>query len=1071
MRPFILMTLLSFLIGAGNVFIDAASSAMFLAEYGAEQLPWVYVVASAVMIASGYGYAQLECYVRLSRLMSGTMLLLFLTTATIKLGLDLTGNRQFIFAALVWYRLLFIFSDLVFWAVAGVLFSLQQGKRLFGLVSTGNVLARILSYLVIPLIVGSIGSSNLLYLSALLLASAWLLVWAIMRGVTPISAETQKSTTTPHPTGVKAQRPQRYIYYVYTLFCIGSISYYLVGFNFYAQAGIQFNDADTLAGFFGLFSGAVNICVLLANTFATSRVLRRFGLIRAMFSRPVLLFGLATAALILLIAYPTATTSLFVLTLVTRFLDLFLYYGLYRPSITLLYQPLPQSLRVAVQSITEGVAGSISLGVAGILLIVIGPENLLFNSISLVVVIGLWIAVMIGIRNEYATVLKQALYTRLLNKRELDLEEAETLSVIRAKLISHHPSDVIYAIELLERVGPPDLVEAVIGSLTHENPLVRIEAARRAARLQIGEALPRLKRSSKQDKHARAKIEAIMAWSALAEDADIRDADISHIFQTLDATSPAQYEAVLTGLLRGNSAGGQRQARASLRKLLGGSSAERIQACNIIRDARRPELHSWLVAPLNDQNRTVRHAAIHAAGATVAPQLWEHLLTKLDDKFLQKDAIQALAESGRDVLPLVISEFKLATTLGKQAVLIRIATRINHPDSLVWLSQFIRHNNVTMRNIALRGLYRNRYTASGEMIPLVEAQVSAEIEHAAHILAAMAQLDEREEFDVLFAALEGVLAATRQQIFRLLSFMYDRSLLKRIEENLRLDAADRRAYAVELLDIALPNRVKQPLLPLIESADVSSRLTRLQAQYTLPQRTQMEWLCTIILGEPAGDRPFSAWVRATAIYAVGKLQLNKLIPMIQTASNLTDPLVTQTAEWVLHTEFKIPSIRTVFMMPTIEKVIILRSVSLFASIPESILVRVADLLNETVFDEGHTLFAKGDYGDKMYIIVTGKVRVHVGDETLNFLGDRDVFGEMALLDPEPRVASVTTVEPSMFLSLDQEPLFELMEDHPAVARGLVSVLSSHLRDRVSDLRTARNRIAELETMPTSIQHK
>jgi CRP-like cAMP-binding protein len=123
------------------------------------------------------------------------------------------------------------------------------------------------------------------------------------------------------------------------------------------------------------------------------------------------------------------------------------------------------------------------------------------------------------------------------------------------------------------------------------------------------------------------------------------------------------------------------------------------------------------------------------------------------------------------------------------------------------------------------------------------------------------------------------------------------------------------------------------------------------------------------------------------------------------------------------------------------------------------------VLEEVEYNQGETIFEKGDLGDSMYIIVGGKVRVHDQDNTLNFLGERDVFGEMALLDPEARVASVTAMEDTRLLRLDQEPFFELMEERIDVARGIIQVLTRYLRDRVKDLAEMRSRIEALEELP------
>lgn len=94
---------------------------------------------------------------------------------------------------------------------------------------------------------------------------------------------------------------------------------------------------------------------------------------------------------------------------------------------------------------------------------------------------------------------------------------------------------------------------------------------------------------------------------------------------------------------------------------------------------------------------------------------------------------------------------------------------------------------------------------------------------------------------------------------------------------------------------------------------------------------------------------------------------------------------------------------------------------------------------------------KDDPGISMYLIVGGRVRVHDGDRTLNELGDRDVFGEMAALDAVPRSASVTTIEETRLLRLDQDALYGIMSGRIEVVRVIIRMLSNRLRDRVEDV--------------------
>lgn len=134
-----------------------------------------------------------------------------------------------------------------------------------------------------------------------------------------------------------------------------------------------------------------------------------------------------------------------------------------------------------------------------------------------------------------------------------------------------------------------------------------------------------------------------------------------------------------------------------------------------------------------------------------------------------------------------------------------------------------------------------------------------------------------------------------------------------------------------------------------------------------------------------------------------------------------------------------------------ERVAILHAVSLFSQTPDKILGEVAALLTPVEAKQGQTVIRKGDPGDSMYIIVRGHIQIHDGEMQLNRLGPADVFGEMAILDDQPRVASGTAVEDTQLLRLAQQTFYQLMDERPEVARGVIRVLNRNLRGRVRDM--------------------
>jgi len=128
-----------------------------------------------------------------------------------------------------------------------------------------------------------------------------------------------------------------------------------------------------------------------------------------------------------------------------------------------------------------------------------------------------------------------------------------------------------------------------------------------------------------------------------------------------------------------------------------------------------------------------------------------------------------------------------------------------------------------------------------------------------------------------------------------------------------------------------------------------------------------------------------------------------------------------------------------------EKVLILKSLSIFSETPETILSEVAPLMKEEEVEANHTLFNEGDVGDCMYVIYKGEVKIHKGKAILAILKEKEVFGELSLLDSETRSASATTHTDCFLFKIDQEPFYELLETRPEVAKGFIKILCQRLR--------------------------
>jgi len=141
------------------------------------------------------------------------------------------------------------------------------------------------------------------------------------------------------------------------------------------------------------------------------------------------------------------------------------------------------------------------------------------------------------------------------------------------------------------------------------------------------------------------------------------------------------------------------------------------------------------------------------------------------------------------------------------------------------------------------------------------------------------------------------------------------------------------------------------------------------------------------------------------------------------------------------------------MLSTVEKVLFLKSVDLFTRINGEDLAQVAGIAQEVVFENGELIIQEGEVGDSMFLIIEGDVMVHRMTQQIAKLGEREAFGEMAILDHEPRSASVTAMSDTTCLKVEREDFYELMSEKPEIAHGIIRVLTHRLREvnkRLSD---------------------
>ncbi len=144
-----------------------------------------------------------------------------------------------------------------------------------------------------------------------------------------------------------------------------------------------------------------------------------------------------------------------------------------------------------------------------------------------------------------------------------------------------------------------------------------------------------------------------------------------------------------------------------------------------------------------------------------------------------------------------------------------------------------------------------------------------------------------------------------------------------------------------------------------------------------------------------------------------------------------------------------------------EKVDFLRNSQLFPETPLMVLAEIASKLEDVTFQADESIFKTGDAGDFMYFIKNGHVRVHNEDRDIERLGMYDIFGEMALLDARPRMATVTTIEKTDLLRLDKPSFDKLIHERIEIATGIIRVLTHRLRLHDQELDETRDSLEKV----------
>jgi|GEM_PF-3731290 len=1011
--PVAWMMALAVAVGVARMLVYTGAYALFLAQHDVAVLPWVYMGVAALAAGASGLYLRAATRLPLRLLLPGTFFVLAGLVLGARVALALPLGSAVAFALPVLYELLYTLSYLAFWALAGRVFHLRQGKRLFGLLGTGDRYAEILLGFSMPLLVGRLGAQNLLLLGGV----AVLVALAIcLRALRFVAREGDASgADDPSPTPPQGLFRGRYVRLLIVQILLTWVAWYSVDLIFFGRLSEAVTDPDATAAFLGVFEGAVAALSLFGQALLTPRILGRLGVPNTLLVLPLTLLlslaALVTAALLgagpwgILAAAAVARACAVLFTGVTD-----------APATLLLFQPLPADRRLRVQGLADGVVYPLAVGAAGALLLVLQGLGLPWQRIAAVVLvlIGLWLVTAVLLGREYPRKIADGLARRLIDSNEALAQDPASLAALERALGSPSLRQARYALSMLEELAPERLAAQLPALL--DRPELRLDALQAAERRGLDAGAEALLEDGDPAVVA-AALRAVCATAAKP---------VEQAAPWLRNPSGEVRRAALVSLLRFGDLDGLHTASPHLVRLQGSDDDDdQLELAQVLADAALPTLHGSLGGLLRvDRPDLFAHAARAAAHAP-HPDLLAPLLAGLDHAATRASAAEALVAWGPAAVPAVRDALlQLQVPAPTRTLrLVRLAGDLEANGVTDTLRGGFDHPDADVQTAAVAAVLRQGRRPGPATRAATQGVIDALAVRALRVARATDELGSIEPPALrvrLGVALTEEAELVAGRLLAALELLHG-SRLRRVRAGLLWGDLERRALALESLDGLLGRRGRGLVAALDPGLSPGRKIAALAEGIDLPPLGAADRLREMATDPVAWPTP---WLRELAALAHEGPLPAPLIP--PTHDNPPPP----------------PEDRP---MLTIEKVAALKATDVFAETPDRVLASLTRIAKDKTLAPAQQFITQGALENDMFVIVDGEVEVRVGDRPAAVLGAGTVVGEMQLLDPGPRSADVVARTEAVVLRIGKEHFDELSEDQPEIARAMNRMLVRRLR--------------------------
>ncbi|MFG6096692.1 MFS transporter [Leptothoe sp. ISB3NOV94-8A] len=848
-RTLLLFTFYTFM-SMGIMWLEVSSAALFLDKYGAKTLPLIYLFTALVGVSLGSVYSWLQRLLPLRQVIVLIALLMTLPIGLFRIGLGVeVWAAPTIFALRLWMEAITNLNELNLSVLANQLFNIREIKRTFPLISSGNLVADILSGFTLFALLTVLDVNNVVYLVLGIMLVATGVLFYISKTYEHAFPDSKRRTVELSNANFSARRLRklirRYVLLLLSFFVIAQMLLYLVEYQYFLQLEAQEFSIDAMAKFLGIFTGVLGLMELLTQLFTSSRLIERLGLFMTAGLLPALMAIFSCLCLVVSLPAVGGATGLFIGLILLKFIDEWLRYTIVASSRPVLFQPVPAQPRAKIQSLV-GVAESIAIGIVGIgILLVMALANHISwmqgSSIFLFITLGLsllWLGSIFLLRSQYLNLLVLTAERGLLSFSDASLRVLKQ-AIIEALDKPGPEADKRSLIELLTQIEPRSISEVLAPMLSELSPNLQQQS------LETMLVYPDPTFTGYVDALIYPSQEpSILALALRYVWLTQQDGDVHQLKPYLKPSiDPAVRGTAASMMLRhGNPAERARATYLLQQMLTHQEERERVMGCRALGEAEYMQgLRLHVPNLLQDDSLRVRRSMLEAISATRLEEHYPSLLKALSYKSTREAAMKALSELGNDALPMLV---KLANdpykseTLRHQAW--NVIGRIGTLQALNLLSSNLMTAwggprrwilRILLKLLDEQGLRRSTDIDSAlDQLgrPGVETLLDQELQFIGQLYSCLEDCSEEkasgETCEWLRRALQDMKADAMQRILLLLRFLYPSSVIQAAELNLDGSAASR-ARGLEILDNTLNIPAKRAILTLFDRSNSNNETT------------------------------------------------------------------------------------------------------------------------------------------------------------------------------------------------------------------------------------------------------